>query len=92
LQFLWLNGIFGKHSEYLIDEPCIIVGQKGAAGEVHLSLKPSWAINKHILLKSPNVLSGIQCRLFSQYKKSQNKKRGELINSPLFLFWINLST
>ncbi|MBS1786752.1 MAG: restriction endonuclease subunit S [Acidobacteria bacterium] len=39
------NGRVGSHSEYLVEEPCLIVGRKGAAGEVHLSLKPCWPID-----------------------------------------------
>ena len=49
------NGIVGKHSEFLINEPCLIVGRKGAAGEVHLSLKPSWPIDTTYFVKRPAV-------------------------------------
>src|SRR6185503_3188830 len=39
------NGIVGYHSSALIDKPCLIVGRKGAAGEVHKSEIPCWAID-----------------------------------------------
>nr|WP_294942461.1 restriction endonuclease subunit S [uncultured Mucilaginibacter sp.] len=45
------NGIVGKHSQYLIGQPCIIIGRKGAAGVVHLSLKPSWPIDTTYFIK-----------------------------------------
>ena len=45
------NGIVGKHSSYLVNEPCVIVGRKGAAGEVHLSLSPSWPIDTTYYVK-----------------------------------------
>ena len=28
------NGIVGYHNEYLVEGPCLIIGRKGAAGEV----------------------------------------------------------
>ena len=39
------NGIVGYHSSALIDKPCLIVGRKGAAGAVHKSEIPCWAID-----------------------------------------------
>lgn len=49
------NGIVGKHSKYLIDSPCIIVGRKGAAGEVQISMSPCWPIDTtYYILENPN--------------------------------------
>ncbi|MDZ7763789.1 MAG: restriction endonuclease subunit S [Melioribacteraceae bacterium] len=39
------NGIVGFHDSYLIEGPCLIVGRKGAAGEVHISNKNCWPID-----------------------------------------------
>ena len=36
------NGIIGKHTEPLIDEPCIVIGRKGSAGALNKALRPSW--------------------------------------------------
>ncbi len=49
------NGVVGKHSKYLIDSPCIIVGRKGAAGEVQMSMSPCWPIDTtYYILENPN--------------------------------------
>ncbi|TXK20953.1 hypothetical protein FVR03_23865 [Pontibacter qinzhouensis] len=45
------NGVVGKHAQYIIEEPCVIVGRKGAAGEVHLSLNPAWPIDTTYFVK-----------------------------------------
>lgn len=47
------NGVVGQNSEFLVGEPCIIVGRKGAAGEVHLSTNPSWPIDTTYFVKKP---------------------------------------
>ena len=39
------NGIVGYHSSALIHKPCLIIGRKGAAGAVHKSMIPCWAID-----------------------------------------------
>jgi type I restriction enzyme, S subunit len=39
------NGIVGYHNEYLVPAPSIIVGRKGAAGEIHFSDKPCFPID-----------------------------------------------
>ncbi len=39
------SGIVGYHTSYLIKEPSIIVGRKGAVGSVFLSDGPSWPID-----------------------------------------------
>jgi len=39
------NGIVGWHSESLTQSPCLIVGRKGAAGEVHFSSSSCWPID-----------------------------------------------
>jgi len=47
------NGIVGYHDDFLIDFPCLIVGRKGAAGEVHISEKKSWPIDTTYYVKAP---------------------------------------
>ena len=47
------NGVVGQHSGFLVDEPCIIVGRKGAAGEVHLSTNPCWPIDTTYFVRKP---------------------------------------
>lgn len=39
------NGLVGRHSTALVNEPCLIVGRKGSAGSVHISDVPCWAID-----------------------------------------------
>lgn len=39
------NGIIGKHNEFLIQPPVIIIGRKGSVGEIHLSNTPCWPID-----------------------------------------------
>ncbi|MDD5614852.1 MAG: restriction endonuclease subunit S [Candidatus Methanoperedens sp.] len=38
------NGIVGYHSMPLVEKPCIIVGRKGSAGQVHISKFPCWPL------------------------------------------------
>jgi len=47
------NGIVGYHDDYLIDFPCLIVGRKGAAGEVHISENKCWPIDTTYYVKAP---------------------------------------
>lgn len=46
-------GIMGYHDSALVEEPVVIVGRKGNAGAVHLSLKPSWPIDTTYFLRVP---------------------------------------
>lgn len=39
------NGIVGKHGEFFVEHPTIIVGRKGSVGKVNLSLQPCWVID-----------------------------------------------
>jgi type I restriction enzyme S subunit len=39
------NGIVGYHSVPLTEKPCLVVGRKGAAGNVHISKVPCWSID-----------------------------------------------
>ena len=39
------NGVVGYHSTPLVEAPCLIVGRKGAAGQVHISNGPCWPID-----------------------------------------------
>ncbi|MDD3245677.1 MAG: restriction endonuclease subunit S [Methanosarcina sp.] len=50
------NGIVGFHDEYLIEGPAIIVGRKGAAGEVAFEKKNLWPIDTTYFVKVPEYL------------------------------------
>jgi type I restriction enzyme S subunit len=51
------SGVVGFHTEYLIKQPAIIVGRKGAAGAVHLCKKDFWPIDTTYFVKVNNSLS-----------------------------------
>ncbi|MHB8580410.1 MAG: restriction endonuclease subunit S [Ignavibacteriaceae bacterium] len=51
------NGIVGFHDEYLVEGPCLIVGRKGAAGEIHLSNKNCWPIDTTYYIKKNEKFS-----------------------------------
>jgi type I restriction enzyme S subunit len=57
------NGIVGFHNKALIDVPCIIVGRKGAIGEIHLSKSPCWPIDTTYYIVPPENID----LLFSYY-------------------------
>ena len=50
------NGIVGFHNEYLVEGPAIIVGRKGAAGEVAFEKKNLWPIDTTYFIKVPQCL------------------------------------
>jgi type I restriction enzyme, S subunit len=39
------NGVVGRHDEALTSGPTILIGRKGSAGEVHVSMEPCWPID-----------------------------------------------
>ncbi len=39
------SGIAGYHSEAIVEGPCLIIGRKGTAGAVHLSMTDCWPID-----------------------------------------------
>ena len=47
------NGIVGIHSKFLIEKPCLIVGRKGSAGDVHISKAPCWPIDTTYYVNAP---------------------------------------
>ena len=51
------NGVVGFHNEYLVEGPCLVIGRKGAAGEVHLSNKDCWPIDTTYYIKSSEKYS-----------------------------------
>jgi type I restriction enzyme S subunit len=51
------NGIVGYHSFPLIEKPSIIIGRKGAAGYVHLSMVPCWPIDTTYYIIPPDELN-----------------------------------
>lgn len=52
------NGIVGYHNEYLVEEPFIIIGRKGSAGEVHYSNTKGFPIDTtfFVKLESENIV------------------------------------
>jgi type I restriction enzyme S subunit len=51
------NGIVGYHSIPLTNAACLIVGRKGAAGNVHISKVPCWPIDTTYYIASPSGVS-----------------------------------
>ncbi len=47
------SGATGYHSEPLNSTACIVIGRKGAAGEVHLSKVPCWTIDTAYYVEPP---------------------------------------
>ncbi|MES1026613.1 restriction endonuclease subunit S [Gloeocapsa sp. BRSZ] len=39
------NGIIGFHSNFIVENPCLIVGRKGSIGEVHICKNPCYPID-----------------------------------------------
>lgn len=46
------NGVVGKHDRYLVREPSVIIGRKGAAGVVHISYESFWPIDTTYYVKA----------------------------------------
>lgn len=51
------SGIVGFHNEFMVEGPALIVGRKGAAGEVHISKKNFWPIDTTYFIKPSSLLS-----------------------------------
>jgi type I restriction enzyme S subunit len=51
------SGIVGYHAEALTDGPCLVIGRKGAVGEVHWSEIPCWPIDTTYYVRPPSDLS-----------------------------------
>lgn len=51
------NGVVGKHTNYLIKDPCVIIGRKGAAGEVHIATKPCWPIDTTYFVRGSKLFN-----------------------------------
>lgn len=49
-------GLAGHHDQALVEEPVIVVGRKGNAGEVWLTNRPSWPIDTTYFLRPPQGL------------------------------------
>jgi type I restriction enzyme, S subunit len=50
------NGIVGTHVQAIVENPCLIVGRKGAVGAVHMVDGPCWPIDTTYYLEPPNGL------------------------------------
>jgi type I restriction enzyme S subunit len=51
------SGVVGYHIEALVDGPCIIVGRKGAVGQVYHSKVPCWPIDTTYYIQPPKGFS-----------------------------------
>ncbi|MFH2219132.1 MAG: restriction endonuclease subunit S [Pseudomonadota bacterium] len=51
------NGIVGYHTNFLIEAPALIIGRKGAAGEVSYSDKNCWPIDTTYFINNLNYLN-----------------------------------
>lgn len=51
------SGIVGYHNEYLVEAPVLIIGRKGAVGEVWFSDKNCWPIDTTYFVIAPQFLS-----------------------------------
>jgi len=51
------NGIVGYHTNFLIEAPALIIGRKGAAGEVSYSDKNCWPIDTTYFINNSNYLN-----------------------------------
>lgn len=51
------NGIVGYHSKAITDRPCLIVGRKGSAGEVHMAKVPCWPIDTTYFVYPPDGIA-----------------------------------
>jgi len=51
------NGIVDFHDEFLVAEPSIIVGRKGAAGKIHITNKPFWPIDTTYFVTPPEDIN-----------------------------------
>ena len=51
------NGILGYHSDSLVRYPCVVIGRKGAIGQVHLSKTPCWPIDTTYYVCPPDCIS-----------------------------------
>jgi type I restriction enzyme S subunit len=50
------SGIVGKHNQFLIETPCIVIGRKGSVGAVYLMSAPSWPIDTTYFFLLPDGL------------------------------------
>lgn len=51
------SGITGYHSESIVEGPCLIIGRKGAAGAVHLSMTDCWPIDTTYYASLKSIIS-----------------------------------
>lgn len=57
------NGIVGTHSEFSVNEACIVVGRKGSAGALNKSTTPCWATDVAYSVTPPNGITLDYCFL-----------------------------
>lgn len=66
------SGVVGKHNEFLIETPCIVIGRKGSVGAVHLMSAPSWPIDTTYFVFPPD---GLQTKYLYYLLGSMNLAR-----------------
>ncbi|MCP3682643.1 MAG: restriction endonuclease subunit S [bacterium] len=60
------NGIVGKHTNSIINEPCIVIGRKGSAGALNKAFQPSWTTDVAYFTLPPAGLNYNYTFLFLQ--------------------------
>jgi len=51
------NGVVGFHNDFLVEGPALVIGRKGAAGEVSISKSDFWPIDTTYYVKAPEGIS-----------------------------------
>jgi len=75
------NGITGYHDEPLVEEPCLLVGRKGAAGKVSKALNGCWPIDTTYYVKVPEGLDFEFCFYLFQVQRFEKFEKSTAIPS-----------
>lgn len=75
------NGITGYHDEPLINEPCLLVGRKGAAGKVSKALTGCWPIDTTYYVRIPRGLDFEFCFYLFQVQRFEKLEKSTAIPS-----------
>lgn len=88
------NGIVGKHNEFLIEGPALIVGRKGAAGAVSYSTVNCWPIDTTYFVRgNPNLSLKFSYYLLQSLHLTKHEKstaipglnRNDVYDEPVLL-------
>lgn len=73
------NGIVGYHDTPLVNEKCLIVGRKGAAGAVHISSGSCWPIDTTYYLIPSNYLNIVYLYYLLKFQQLNSLDRSTAI-------------